>query len=491
MPLDPLQFVAHFESSGNPIAQNAKSSSSGLTGFLDSTWQQWAQQVPGASQYDHAADAPASVQAAVFAADYNAQAFKDWTCAGCDAPLTAALANAGGPSAFAPPGTLSTNPASYAALNSGFNAYFASNAVASDPLNATGSVYGTTDASVNPGYDQSLTPGSITNNINQTVSSITEAAPFAPFSWVIRQYDTAIQQPLDQKTQQVVDKAGGIAGSLVIIAIACAGIAVALRIKGHHALVTKFIKAATVVASLSAGGLYQTLLVPIVKAIPDWISGDGNALAKLQVATPFDQAIFQFIAMSSKAMAAAHGPTSIAIVLALIVIAGIFLLPALALMFGIFFAALIVTGLLLVLGAVLLLTLLSEYTENIFFKLIHHFIGLAMLAFASIVIASLAVNLVNGVFDAVPQATTSAALGSNLVAAVVAVLAVAFSLAVLWKMIGDITGNASAPHVAHSAQSNIGRAASNIINAPTSMSNSVSNVVAMRRPSTPAGRMIQ
>jgi hypothetical protein len=114
-----------------------------------------------------------------------------------------------------------------------------------------------------------------------------------------------------------------------------------------------------------------------------------------------------------------------------------------------------------------------------------------MLAFASIVIASLAVNLVNGVFDAVPQATTSAALGSNLVAAVVAVLAVAFSLAVLWKMIGDITGNASAPHVAHSAQSNIGRAASNIINAPTSMSNSVSNVVAMRRPSTPAGRMIQ
>ena len=64
-------------------------------------------------------DAPASVQAAVFAADYNAQAFKDWTCAGCDAPLTAALANAGGPSAFAPPGTLSTNPASYAAASPG------------------------------------------------------------------------------------------------------------------------------------------------------------------------------------------------------------------------------------------------------------------------------------------------------------------------------------------------------------------------------------
>src|SRR5215469_510752 len=119
MPLDPLQFVAHFESSGNPIAQNAKSSSSGLTGFLDSTWQQWAQQVPGASQYDHAADAPASVQAAVFAADYNAQAFKDWTCAGCDAPLTAALAKPGGPSAFASPGTLSTNPVSYAAASPG------------------------------------------------------------------------------------------------------------------------------------------------------------------------------------------------------------------------------------------------------------------------------------------------------------------------------------------------------------------------------------
>jgi hypothetical protein len=120
---------------------------------VPSTWETWAPKAGvDLSQYPTAGSAPPSVQFAVFAADYNAQGFSDWTCSGCDAKLTTALANLGGPGAFAAPGTLSTNPTAYAALDApgAVQSYFAGQG--SDPLGGSAAVYGTGDASLNPGY---------------------------------------------------------------------------------------------------------------------------------------------------------------------------------------------------------------------------------------------------------------------------------------------------------------------------------------------------
>jgi len=335
-----------------------------------------------------------------------------------------------------------------------------------------------------------LTPGSLTQALG-TASAIIEDPSFAPFAWIMSRYDSAIQQPLDRQTQLVIDKAGGVSGLLVVIAIAAIGIAVCLGLKSHHDIVRKFLKGAVVVAALSSGGLYQTILVPLVNSVPSWMSGTGNSSADLSVATPFDKAIDHFVVMSSSAMAEAHGFKTMAIVLGLIILAGLFLVPALALMFAIFFSAKIVSGILLVLGAFLVLTLLSDYTERIFFSLINHFIGLALLAFAAIIIASLAVNLVDGVFDAVPHATTSVAIGSNLVAAVIAILAVGFSLAVLWKTVEHLTASAGHAQLTSSAQNAVSRAVSRGVAAAAGGSGAAANVVSMRRSSSmPVGRSL-
>ena len=137
MPLDPAQFVAFFESSGCTNTANSRSSASGCFQMIDSTWKTYATQAGiDTTQYPTAGSAPVSDQFAAFGAMYGARGFADYTCSGCDAKLTAALANIGGPSAFAAPGTLSTSPGSYTALDASgaVQTYFA-NQVA-DPLGA-------------------------------------------------------------------------------------------------------------------------------------------------------------------------------------------------------------------------------------------------------------------------------------------------------------------------------------------------------------------
>lgn len=60
-----LATIRHFESGNNYTARSKSSSASGAYQIIDSTWSVWKKAVPAASQYAHAADAPASVQDAV------------------------------------------------------------------------------------------------------------------------------------------------------------------------------------------------------------------------------------------------------------------------------------------------------------------------------------------------------------------------------------------------------------------------------------------
>ncbi len=128
--LNPATAVAGPESSFGQNTQNPTSSASGDYGFLTSTWQQDLAAIGGnTTQYPTAVSAPNSVQTAVFAYEYNTRGFSAWTCPNCDPVFTQELANNGGPSAYAAPGSLSTNPTDYASLDTpgGLQAYFASN----------------------------------------------------------------------------------------------------------------------------------------------------------------------------------------------------------------------------------------------------------------------------------------------------------------------------------------------------------------------------
>lgn len=159
MPLSPITAVAGPESTFGTNLQNPNSSASGIYGFLTRTWQQDLTAIGGdPAQYPTAKSAPNSLQTAVFAYEYNTRGFSAWNCPGCDPVFTQELANAGGPSAFAAPGSLSINPTDYASLDTagGLQAYFNSN--------SGGSFVGAATVSSGGGGATSTTPTtSITN----------------------------------------------------------------------------------------------------------------------------------------------------------------------------------------------------------------------------------------------------------------------------------------------------------------------------------------
>ena len=57
-----LDCVAAHESHHNPRAENPRSTSSGLFGFIDGTWAHYARHIPKARRYGHASKAPAAIQ---------------------------------------------------------------------------------------------------------------------------------------------------------------------------------------------------------------------------------------------------------------------------------------------------------------------------------------------------------------------------------------------------------------------------------------------
>jgi hypothetical protein len=85
---------ANYESSGNPTATTGVTgqTASGLYGFINSTWQQYAQESGvDTVQYPTAASAPASVQTSVFAQAVSQVGLQPWTCNGCDPALVSYL----------------------------------------------------------------------------------------------------------------------------------------------------------------------------------------------------------------------------------------------------------------------------------------------------------------------------------------------------------------------------------------------------------------
>ena len=84
-----LGLVSQSESSGNPTATNPTSTASGLYGFTNPTWQQYAPLAGvDTSLYPTAASAPSTTQMQVAAVTPAS----NWLCTGCDARVSAAVA---------------------------------------------------------------------------------------------------------------------------------------------------------------------------------------------------------------------------------------------------------------------------------------------------------------------------------------------------------------------------------------------------------------
>ncbi|HTT79754.1 MAG TPA: P-type conjugative transfer protein TrbL [Stellaceae bacterium] len=115
--LNAAALVANFESNDNPAAVSGapNSTASGLYGFQNGTWAEYAPQAGvSLSQCPTASSCGASQQTAVFYADFDQNGFSDWTCQNCDEKAAAAI-NADGVAASFAQG--STNAADYASLD--------------------------------------------------------------------------------------------------------------------------------------------------------------------------------------------------------------------------------------------------------------------------------------------------------------------------------------------------------------------------------------
>jgi hypothetical protein len=116
--INPIPLIIQNESSGNPTAQNAETTASGLFQDISSTWAEAlaACNCGTTAQYPTAASAPSSVQIAANDALINQNGLSDWLCAGCDPAFAAQVAAAGGVGAFQTSG-LDTNPADFASTD--------------------------------------------------------------------------------------------------------------------------------------------------------------------------------------------------------------------------------------------------------------------------------------------------------------------------------------------------------------------------------------
>jgi hypothetical protein len=151
--------VKNFESNGGDYtAVNPTSGASGAYQFLDSTWGGYAPQA-GVSTilYPTAASAPPAVQDQVFAAMVNQRGLADYTCSGCNKPLTDYLAanpDQANLPIFSGEGTLASNQATTTFLdpsigNTGGNSDIAS---AANPAGLSPTAASDTGAVQDVGY---------------------------------------------------------------------------------------------------------------------------------------------------------------------------------------------------------------------------------------------------------------------------------------------------------------------------------------------------
>lgn len=282
--LNPAALIAHYESGGNPTIQNPLpgSTASGLYQFTNGTWQTYAQQIGvNTQQYPSAYMAPASVQTAVFYQDFNQHGFSDWTCAGCDAPATAAIQAAGGTSAFA---AGSTNPADYASLNtsSGLQAYFSGNGAAISS-NSSGLLgipsYGT--AGVNP------MTGTPAPTLTAPAVDSTPGPLATPFEWIWNQLIGSTQQTYTSVLNQMQTAVGTYVVPFFVLAL------VMLLFRGLYGRIfiqnefLGFITKLVIIMPLIAAGstYYNQYIVQPVTGLPQWwqqyLQSSGIALNSL------------------------------------------------------------------------------------------------------------------------------------------------------------------------------------------------------------------
>jgi type IV secretion system protein VirB6 len=384
--LSPFSLIAQYESGDNPAARNPNSTASGLFGFINSTWQTDLAAIGGnVAEYPSAYLAPASLQFAVAAYDLQNNGFADWTCAGCDPALTAALAADGGPAAFNL-ANLSIDPASYTELDAGgaLAAYFQANGGAA-PAGGGADFAG---GDVGAGGDVLM----------QAPPANAVASPSAlSFEWVYGQVINGIMGQVDSSIQTVEGLVSGPATTILALAIAIMGMMTMMGNMDMAVFLSFAIRAAVVMAFIQVGNtFYNQWVENLVLAVPTYFSNAFSASGGIG-ATPaqlFDQILngwFASILSVWHSSGWSMHAIFVGVVLALLTM--LIVLPSLAAMFTVFLISTFLLLVMLTIGPLMILALLFQVTRRFF----HSYVSVMVTG----AVFALVVDIVLGIFSSI------------------------------------------------------------------------------------------
>jgi TrbL/VirB6 plasmid conjugal transfer protein len=451
--INPLGFIAYYESTYDPTATSNSSSATGLFANINSTWAQALQDCGGQcgplAQYPTAASAPASVQIAANAALINTNGLSDWLCNGCDPAFAALVAQAGGASAFATSG-LSSNPNDYLGANANPSAYLSANNFVSGtvaqangllpPTAGGGNGITVTAANGNGSIGSAASAAGVagTGNTSNTVS---------PFTYVWNVYQSAVLPAITNTTQTAVNTAAPYVLVLGTIMVMVMGAQVFLgRMDGQIFLVrvVKFAIAAMLATNIT---IYQNYVVGMFNGLATLGSQMFTGTNSTNPAGGFDvlwHSIWQYVTTVSWGL-----PWGVASVFVdgLIVVISAFIIGIFdLLLFLLWFGEIVCLQILLVFGPILALGLLFEYSSRWFFGWINENVGTVLSLAAAYLMIGIILNMVNAAFQAAPAGVTPAQAAANLAGTAVITVIFALSGYILFRKFASLANATAASY---------------------------------------------
>jgi len=359
MAFDPLTAIAGPESSYGTNLFNPTSSATGI--FQDLTSQSGLSAIGGnPSQYPTAASAPASVQFAVNAYLYNTQGFTPWTIG--DPTLAAQIQADGGTSAFAAQGSLSTNPAEYAALDQpgALAGYFQTNGTSLAGAGGSGLTVTPVSATTAPGADGGVTAGTAGG-----------ASPLdRPFEWTYQQLITGVIGQVNTSINQVETMANGPLSAMLALAVIVLGISTLMGRMPIAEFKSRILRMAFVIALVAPGNtLYQNWVEGAVLGLPAYFANSLNQSSAVQSAASAPAQMFDAVYNVTWADALHiwhETPWSLKalfVAVALVIVAAV-IVGALISMFFVFAAITFLTLVMMCVGPIFILALLFRELDR-------------------------------------------------------------------------------------------------------------------------------
>jgi len=411
------------ESGWDPNTPNSTAGAEGIAQFLPSTAQSL-----GVNPND-----PTS--ALHGAAEYDAQLYQQtgsWTSA-----LTAYSG-----------GLTPADPKSYA---DAFEAAQVADAnVASNP-SGTAATDPSTGAGQDPALTVSMTDPAPAVTGGPSTSATFSGSTFKFFSWIWNEYQSAIAAPLQGEIQQIQAKAWGPMNGLVTLDFIAAGGMLLLGVATIGRLWRKLLALCAVVLLLSpANPAYQNLVVKLFTNLPAWISaaavtGSVNGPAGLydQVASNF----WSHVSSAASKVSLLHESGILDYLLIAFSIVVVF--AALCLMFVVWIVVQALMEILFILGPILILGLLFEWTRQFFDRWLGALVMLALISLAANLLPPLLMTVITAALNQIGPTNTALVDAENLFCVSLVTLILSAAVALLPRLLETIAAASGSPSMSH------------------------------------------